>query len=100
MNLNEDMENSKQFLINSYLEESCKRNCIPMKLFLSNIEREMIGKALKIARGNQRVASLILGMKPTTLHEKIRKFNIQGKKRIDTRHELREAFSKIDFSSI
>jgi len=100
MNLNKKMESSKQYLIQSYLQTNCTSQCIPIKCFLDNIEKEMIGKALKIARGNQKVASLILGLKPTTLNEKIRKFNIRERRKIASRQELKSYLSEIDFSSI
>jgi transcriptional regulator with GAF, ATPase, and Fis domain len=43
------------------------------------VELNLIISSLKKANGNQRRAAEILGIKPTTLHEKMKRHNIKQK---------------------
>jgi len=54
---------------------------IPLKNLLGGIERNIIFRTLNIVNGNQKKAAKILGVKHTTLNEKIKKFNIQIQKK-------------------
>jgi DNA-binding protein Fis len=51
-----------------------------LKRFIDNIERSIIVKVLMRARGNQKVAAKVLGIKYTTLNEKIKKYGIRFQK--------------------
>ena len=75
-----EMVDAKSKLINCFLLRNCTSRNFPMKLFLCSFEEDLIKKALKIAKGNQRVASMILGIKATTLNEKIKRYHIKETK--------------------
>ncbi len=69
------MELAQTLLINNYLNKS-----ISLKSLLYSIEIELIEASLVITSGNQRLASEVLGIKPTTMNEKIKKHNINAGK--------------------
>ncbi|MEN8153595.1 MAG: helix-turn-helix domain-containing protein [Acidobacteriota bacterium] len=73
-----EMYESITNLINNYLLKNCVSERLPMKLFMNYLEEELIKKTLIISKGNQKVASIILGIKASTLNEKIRKYDIKG----------------------
>ena len=72
-----ELNNARLTLINNYLLANCVSKNLPLKLFMKSLEEELIQKALRIAKGNQRIASKILGMKATTLNVKIKKYDIK-----------------------
>ena len=47
-----------------------------LKEFLANIERSLILDTLEKTKGDQKKAAEILGLKYTTLHEKIKRYHI------------------------
>jgi transcriptional regulator with GAF, ATPase, and Fis domain len=53
---------------------------ISLKDFMLKVELNLIIASLKKAKGNQKKAAEILGIKPTTLHEKMKRHNIKLKK--------------------
>ena len=53
-----------------------------MKTFLADCEKSLITSTLKRTLGSQRATAEILGVKPTTLNEKIKRFRIKIKKSI------------------
>ena len=77
---------------------NCTKKNVPLKNFIDEIEKDMISKALKVAGGNQRVASFILGIKPTTLNEKIKKFDLNRIKKIRGRRDLKYLIDEINIS--
>lgn len=53
-------------------------NCsIPLKEMIDGLERNVILSALNKVNGNQKYAAEILGVKYTTLNEKIKKYNVR-----------------------
>jgi len=93
-----EMDNSRDILIRSYILNNCTNKNVPLKNFIDEFEKEMISKALVVSRGNQRIASFILGMKPTTLNEKIKKFNLNRIKKIKGKRDLRYLVDEINIS--
>ena len=93
-----DVDNPRDTLIRSYILNNCTKKNVPLKNFIDEIEKDMISKALKVARGNQRVASFILGIKPTTLNEKIKKFNLNRIKKIRGKRDLKYLIDEINIS--
>ena len=71
-----------------------------MKMFIKNIEKEMIIYALKLANGNQKVASFILGVKPSTLNEKMKTLQINQFRKTNKRLTKNQVLEQIDLSSI
>ena len=57
-----------------------KKRKISLKDFMLKVELNLIIASLKKAKGNQKKAAEILGIKPTTLHEKMKRHNIKPKK--------------------
>ena len=47
-----------------------------LKAMLDTYERQLIQSALSAASGNQRRAATLLGLLPTTLHEKMKRLGI------------------------
>ena len=88
----------KDTLIKSYLISNCVNANVPLKNFMGEFEREMICRALRVSGGNQRVASFILGLKPTTLNEKIKKFKIKEKRKIKGQEDLKYILEDINIS--
>lgn len=86
--LKNQMGDAKSRLINCYLLGNCTNEHFPMRTFMKSFEEDLIKKALELARGNQRVASMILGIKATTLSEKIKRSHIKDPKGYRVRIEL------------
>jgi transcriptional regulator with GAF, ATPase, and Fis domain len=82
-------DNSHALLINGYSTEPiikaieqdiCKNESISLKEFMDELEREIITLALLKANGSQCKAAKILGLRSTTLHEKIKRYDIELQK--------------------
>ena len=93
-----EIDNSKEAMIRSFILNNCIKKNVPLKNFIYEIEKEMIIKALKVSGGNQRIASFILGIKPTTLNEKIKKFHIRTHKKIRSKRDLKYLIDDINIS--
>jgi len=55
---------------------------IPLKKLMDSVERNIIIRTLSKVNGNQKRASRVLGVKHTTLNEKIKKYKIHLSKRL------------------
>ena len=67
----------KSRLLAQFIEYFCLRQRVPLKELMSHVERNILIKTLSIFDGNQRKAAKFLSVKPTTLHEKIKKYEIR-----------------------
>ena len=63
-----------------FFDYLCREEPIYLKALIEHIERNIICKVLLRARGNQKEAARILGIKYTTLNEKIKKYGIRFQK--------------------
>ena len=63
-----------------FVEYLCREQPILLKDLMDRIERDIILRSLRMAGGNQKQAAGILGVKYTTLHEKLKKFGIRTPK--------------------
>lgn len=63
--------------ISDFIEDFYQRRKKPLKDFLNDIELCLIIYSLNEANGNQREAARILGIKPTTLNEKLKRHKIK-----------------------
>lgn len=70
------LETARNELIRHYLAISLQTGEVTLKEFLGRIEKQLIESALFVSYGNQRRASSVLGVKPTCLNEKIKRFGI------------------------
>jgi DNA-binding NtrC family response regulator len=57
-----------------------KKETLPLKEFIMNLEKCIILRSLFKANGSQKKAAKFLGIKYTTLNEKIKKYKIEFKK--------------------
>lgn len=60
-----------------FMELLCRDRPILLKELMDRIEKDLIVRSLRMAGGNQKQAAGILGVKYTTLHEKLKKFGIR-----------------------
>jgi len=63
-----------------FIEYFCVRQRVPFKELIDSVEKSILLHALAQNNGNQRNAAKFLGMKYTTLNEKLKRFNIQFSK--------------------
>lgn len=68
-------------IIKLFIEYFCIRKRVPFKKLISSMERMIIIRALSQFNGNQRKTAQFLGMKYTTLNEKVKRYNIRIQKR-------------------
>jgi DNA-binding NtrC family response regulator len=54
-----------------------------LKTLMRAYERHLIERALEAAQGNQRRAARVLGLLPTTLHEKMKRLGLTGRRSND-----------------
>ena len=64
-------------LVEHFIRMNGSHQKLPMKDFVKRVERELIEHALLVSFWNQRKASILLGIKPTCLNEKIKKHGIR-----------------------
>ena len=64
-------------IIHLYLLASLSEEDIQLKDFINDVEKNIIINVLKITWGNQKISADILGVKPTALFEKLKKYNIK-----------------------
>lgn len=73
---NKKNESVLDSIILNYLMLNIKKEKCSFKDFICFFEKKVINTALNVTNGNQRVASEILGIKTTTLNEKIKKLGV------------------------
>jgi len=66
-------------LLNAALDRLCSDKDMPLKEFIEELERRLIIWTLFRANGNRKQVAKLLGIKYTTLHEKLKKHNIRFK---------------------
>ncbi len=71
---------SKQDFLIDFLEHFCVKKGIPFRQLMDQLERTLLVTILSEMNGNQKVTSQILGIKHSTLNEKIKRHGIQFKK--------------------
>jgi DNA-binding NtrC family response regulator len=64
-------------IIKLFIEYFCIKKRVPFKELISSLERMIIIRALSQFNGNQRKTAQFLGMKYTTLNEKVKRYNIR-----------------------
>lgn len=63
-------------LLKLYVQRYCLEQHIQLKVLMEKLERDIIFLVLEATHGNQRSAANMLGVKPNTLHYKIRRMGI------------------------
>ena len=69
-------------LFSLFLERVCINESVPLGVLMNTVERSIIIRTLSMVNGSQKDAAKILGLKYTTLNEKIKKYNIQIRKSV------------------
>ena len=78
--MNSELHEHQGDPIDPFIEDFYQRRKTSLKDFLARIELRLIIFSLNEANGNQRKAANILGIKPTTLNEKLRRHKIRFRK--------------------
>ena len=66
----------RNIMIKDYLYKNVMANKRPLKSFMCDIEKQVIEYSLFLTQGNQKVAAQLIGVNPTTLFEKMKKYGI------------------------
>ncbi len=74
--MNPELNEEQIKVFGSLFEEFYANRMASLKEFMSNIERSLILDTLEKTKGDQKKAAEILGLKYTTLHEKIKRYHI------------------------
>ena len=69
-------------LFRLFIEYFCMRQRVPLRDLIGNIERTILVETLSYFEGNQKKAAEFLGIKHTTLNEKIKRYNIRFQKKV------------------
>lgn len=77
---NNSRKRDKNDALDFFVEYICMNERIDLKEFLEELERTILIKILAKFNGNQKNAAKFLGIKYTTLNEKVRKYNIHFRK--------------------
>ena len=71
------LDDLSEVLVREYLQKNITQENIALKNFICDLERKIILFTLGLTNGNQKNASRILGIKETSLCEKIKKYNLR-----------------------
>jgi DNA-binding NtrC family response regulator len=74
------LEGSIEALVSAYLTVNLNHKGISLKEIVWTLERKAMFASLRLSRGSQKEAAAILGIKVTTLFEKMRKHGINGRR--------------------
>ena len=83
-------------LSNFFLESIQTERSVPLKQFIDGIEKTIITRILDEVYNNQKVAATVMGIKPTTLNEKVKKYNIRLIKKPSIIFRSRSASNRAD----
>ena len=73
----EELEKVMEQLAKFYIKENKNGKLIPLKQYVNDFEKKLIIHTLKLVKGNQKIASYFLGVRPTTFNEKIKRHKIK-----------------------
>ncbi len=73
-------KSDKKDLLDFFIEYVCMNDRINLKEFMEQLERTILLKTLAKFNGNQKAAATFLGIKYTTLNEKVKKYRIHFRK--------------------
>jgi len=67
-------------VLDVFIEQFCMKERIPLSELINILEKTILIRVLSSFNGNQKDAAKFLGIKYTTLHEKVKKYNIKFSK--------------------
>jgi DNA-binding NtrC family response regulator len=70
----------KESLVFAFLVTNLNFKNIPLKVFMDDIEKEILLACLRLTGGSQKNAAAVLSLKPTALFEKMRKHGIRSQR--------------------
>ena len=74
-----ELDRIVEIVIYSFLAMNFKLRNMPLRDFIRNLEKNLITSCLNLTLWNQKETASVLGMKPSTLCEKIKKLSIKEK---------------------
>jgi len=74
-------ETLKREVLTLFIEYFCIKQRVPLKEFMKHLEKNILMRALSRFNGNQKEAAKFLGVKHTTINQKVKKYNIIFHKR-------------------
>jgi DNA-binding NtrC family response regulator len=77
---NHPRKKDKKDVLEFFIENVFMNDSINFKEFIEDIEQAILIKTLAKFNGNQRETAKFLGIKYTTLHEKVKRYNINFRK--------------------
>ena len=84
------MAKSVEALVMAYVAANLDDQQTPLKDFLASLEKKLLLTCLRLTHGNQKNAAAILGIKPTVIFEKMRKYGI-GRQNVQLGSEWTES---------
>jgi len=75
--LRQRLERGRDNIIKSYILNNFASEITPLGEFIDGLEGDIIKYALLISEDNQKKAAFLLGLKPPTLCEKMKRYNIK-----------------------
>jgi len=75
------LERSEDSLARAYLAANLSARSIPLKEFMDDFEKRILASCLRLTQGNQKNVAAVLSIKPTSLHEKLRRYGIHPRQR-------------------
>lgn len=74
-------ETLKREVLTLFIEYFCIKQRVPLRDFMNHLEKSILMRALSRFNGNQKEAAKFLGVKHTTINQKVKKYNIIFHKR-------------------
>jgi len=75
--LSRRLAEARDELVQNYILMISRKQGVSLKSFIGDMEKHLIECALLVSFGNQRQASRLLRVKPTSLNEKIKRYGIR-----------------------
>lgn len=75
--LKQSLDSAMGNAVKAYLRLTCAGDAIPLRLFVSDFERVIIGLALEVTGGSQKNACRLLGIKENVLSIKVKKYGLR-----------------------
>jgi DNA-binding NtrC family response regulator len=75
--LKQNLDSAMGNAVKAYLRLTCAGEAVPLRLFVSDFERYIIGLALEVTGGSQKNACRLLGIKENVLSIKVKKYGLK-----------------------
>ena len=75
--LKQNLDSAMGNAVKAYLRLTCAGEAVPLRLFVSDFEKYIIGLALEVTGGSQKNACRLLGIKENVLSIKVKKYGLK-----------------------